>query len=65
MSLAVSHGARGVRVEKIPDPKIANPTDALVRITHAAICGSESATGSISTMRSAGTISSMRAKKAR
>jgi alcohol dehydrogenase len=41
MRAAVFHGARDVRVEKVPDPMIANPTDALVRITRAAICGSD------------------------
>ncbi|MGH7863556.1 MAG: zinc-binding dehydrogenase [Candidatus Binataceae bacterium] len=41
MKAAVFHGPRDVRVERVPDPKIANPTDALVRITRAAICGSD------------------------
>ncbi|HEX2774344.1 MAG TPA: zinc-dependent alcohol dehydrogenase [Micromonosporaceae bacterium] len=35
------HGKRDVRVEEVPDPRIAEPTDAIVRITSAAICGSD------------------------
>lgn len=30
-----------VRVETVPDPMIQQPTDAIVRITHACICGSD------------------------
>jgi len=37
----VYHGARDVRLEQVPDPQLREPTDALVRITHAAICGSD------------------------
>jgi len=35
------HGAGDVRVESIPEPKILNPRDAIVRITTTAICGSD------------------------
>ncbi len=35
------HGKRDVRVDEVPDPKIEQPTDALVRITTTAICGSD------------------------
>ena len=35
------HGKEDVRVEKVPDPKILNPHDAVVRITTTAICGSD------------------------
>ena len=35
------HGARDVRVENVPDPKILNPRDAIVKITTTAICGSD------------------------
>lgn len=35
------HGANDVRVETVPDPKILNPRDAIVRITSTAICGSD------------------------
>ena len=41
MRAAVFFGARDVRVEQVPDPRIEQPTDAIVRITHAAICGSD------------------------
>lgn len=35
------HGTRDVRVEEVPDATIGAPTDALVRVTHACICGSD------------------------
>jgi threonine dehydrogenase-like Zn-dependent dehydrogenase len=35
------HGKKDVRVETVPDPKIMNPRDAVVRITATAICGSD------------------------
>jgi len=35
------HGKEDVRVETVPDPKILNPRDAIVRITATAICGSD------------------------
>jgi threonine dehydrogenase-like Zn-dependent dehydrogenase len=35
------HGKRDVRVETVPDPRIEEPTDAVVRITSTAICGSD------------------------
>ncbi|WP_432050504.1 zinc-dependent alcohol dehydrogenase [Verrucosispora sp. NA02020] len=34
-------GKRDVRVETVPDPRIEEPTDAIVRITSTAICGSD------------------------
>jgi threonine dehydrogenase-like Zn-dependent dehydrogenase len=35
------HGRRDVRVDEVPDPTIQQPTDAIVRITSTAICGSD------------------------
>jgi threonine dehydrogenase-like Zn-dependent dehydrogenase len=35
------HGKRDVRIDDVPDPKIEKPTDAIVRITTTAICGSD------------------------
>ena len=35
------HGKRDVRVERVPDPKIINPSDAILRVTSTAICGSD------------------------
>lgn len=35
------HGANDVRVDNVPDPKIINPRDAIVKITSTAICGSD------------------------
>jgi threonine dehydrogenase-like Zn-dependent dehydrogenase len=41
MRAAVMYGAGDVRVEDRPDPKIHQPTDAVVRVLRAAICGSD------------------------
>jgi threonine dehydrogenase-like Zn-dependent dehydrogenase len=35
------HGTNDVRVETVPDPKIINPRDAIIKITSTAICGSD------------------------
>jgi threonine dehydrogenase-like Zn-dependent dehydrogenase len=35
------HGTHDVRVERIPDPKILNPRDAVIKVTSTAICGSD------------------------
>jgi threonine dehydrogenase-like Zn-dependent dehydrogenase len=35
------HGKRDVRVETVPDPKIEQPTDAVIRVTSSGICGSD------------------------
>jgi threonine dehydrogenase-like Zn-dependent dehydrogenase len=40
MKALTFHGKRDVRVDEVPDPKIERPTDAIVRITSTAICGS-------------------------
>ena len=37
----VMYGAGDVRIESVPDPAIIEPTDAVVRVTHACICGSD------------------------
>lgn len=34
-------GKRDVRVETVPDPRIEDPTDIIVRITSTGICGSD------------------------
>jgi threonine dehydrogenase-like Zn-dependent dehydrogenase len=34
-------GRRDVRVEEVPDPEIERPTDAIIRVTSTAICGSD------------------------
>ncbi|HEX7149308.1 MAG TPA: alcohol dehydrogenase catalytic domain-containing protein, partial [Actinomycetota bacterium] len=34
-------GKRDVRIEEVPDPKLEEPTDAIVRITSTGICGSD------------------------
>ncbi|RLM53291.1 IMP dehydrogenase [Halobellus sp. Atlit-31R] len=41
MRAAVYHGPRDVRVEDVPEPKLDEPTDAIVRVTHTAVCGSD------------------------
>jgi threonine dehydrogenase-like Zn-dependent dehydrogenase len=35
------HGKRDVRVDEVPDPKLEHPTDAIIRVTSTAICGSD------------------------
>jgi threonine dehydrogenase-like Zn-dependent dehydrogenase len=35
------HGASDVRVETVPDPKILNPRDAILKVTATTICGSD------------------------
>jgi threonine dehydrogenase-like Zn-dependent dehydrogenase len=37
----VFHGPGDVRVEDVPDPRIEQPTDAIVRVVHACVCGSD------------------------
>src|SRR5436190_23976274 len=41
MQGAVLYGLRDVRFEKREDPKIVKPTDAVIRIAAACICGSD------------------------
>jgi threonine dehydrogenase-like Zn-dependent dehydrogenase len=37
----VMHGAGDVRIENVPDAQIIKPTDALVSVSRACICGSD------------------------
>ncbi len=41
MKAVTWHGRRDVRVDEVPDPKIQEPTDAIVRITSSGLCGSD------------------------
>jgi threonine dehydrogenase-like Zn-dependent dehydrogenase len=41
MRAVVWHGVDDVRVERVPDPVVINPRDAVVRVTSTAICGSD------------------------
>lgn len=41
MKATVYHGPKDLRVEDVPDPKIEQPTDAVMRITRACVCGSD------------------------
>ncbi|HET7483330.1 MAG TPA: zinc-dependent alcohol dehydrogenase family protein [Actinomycetota bacterium] len=41
MKAAIYNGPGAIGVEDVPDPRIEAPTDALVRVTHACICGSD------------------------
>lgn len=41
MKATVYHGVRDVRLETVADPAIEAPTDAIVRVVRAAICGSD------------------------
>ena len=41
MRAAIYRGPGDVAVEEVPKPEIREPTDAIVRVTHTAICGSD------------------------
>ena len=41
MQAVTWHGKRDVRVESVPDPKIEEPTDAIIEVTSTNICGSD------------------------
>jgi threonine dehydrogenase-like Zn-dependent dehydrogenase len=41
MRATIMYGARDVRIEDVPDPRIEEPTDAIVRVVRACICGSD------------------------
>ena len=42
MRATLMYGAGDVRVETVPDASLKEPTDAVVRVTQACICGSDS-----------------------
>src|ERR1700759_4249683 len=41
MKAVTFHGKRDVRVDTVPDPRIEEPSDAIVKITSTGICGSD------------------------
>ena len=41
MKAVCYHGQSDIRVEEVPDPRILNPRDAIIRVTSTAICGSD------------------------
>jgi threonine dehydrogenase-like Zn-dependent dehydrogenase len=41
MKAVVWHGVGDIRLDEVPDPKIEQPTDAVVRLTASAICGTD------------------------
>ena len=41
MKAVTWHGKRDVRVDTVPDPTIEEPTDAIIKVTSTAICGSD------------------------
>ncbi|PRX48846.1 zinc-dependent alcohol dehydrogenase [Salegentibacter salegens] len=41
MKALVWHGRNDVRIDNVPDPKIKEPTDVILKITSTAICGSD------------------------
>ena len=41
MRAAIYRGPGDIAVEEVPKPEIREPTDAIVRVTHTAICGSD------------------------
>ena len=41
MKAAVWHGIGGIRLADVPGPEIEKPTDAVIRLTAPAICGTD------------------------
>ncbi len=41
MKAVVFHGVGDIRLDDVPDPKIQEPTDAIIRLTASAICGTD------------------------
>ena len=41
MKAVVLHGVGDIRLDNVPDPKIEQPTDAIVRVVASCICGSD------------------------
>jgi threonine dehydrogenase-like Zn-dependent dehydrogenase len=41
MKAVVWHGVGDIRLDDVPEPKIKEPTDAVVRLTASAICGTD------------------------
>lgn len=41
MKAVTWQGKRDVRVEEVPDPRIQEPTDAVIRVTSSGLCGSD------------------------
>ena len=41
MKAVTWQGKREVRVDEVPDPKIEQPTDAIIKVTSTNICGSD------------------------
>ena len=41
MKAVTWHGRRDVRVEEVPDPKLEEPTDAIIKVTSTGLCGSD------------------------
>lgn len=41
MKAVVFHGVGDIRLDDVPEPKISEPTDAIVRLTASAICGTD------------------------
>ncbi len=41
MKAVTWQGKRDVRVEEVPDPRIQEPTDAVIRVTSTGLCGSD------------------------
>ena len=41
MRATVFHRVGDVRVEQVPDAAVQSPRDAVVRVTHACVCGSD------------------------
>ena len=62
MKAGVFHGIGDIRLDDVPEPKLQEPTDAVVRLTSSAICGTDlhMIRGTMAGMKE-GTISATRA----
>jgi threonine dehydrogenase-like Zn-dependent dehydrogenase len=41
MKAVIFHGIGDIRLDDVPEPKIETPTDAIIKITASAICGTD------------------------
>jgi threonine dehydrogenase-like Zn-dependent dehydrogenase len=41
MKAVVFHAIGGIRLEDVPEPKLKDPTEAIIRLTTSAICGTD------------------------
>ena len=56
MKAVVYHGPRDMRIDEVPDPKLKDPTDVIVKLTSTNICGSDLHMYGVRTSLKAGTV---------